>query len=189
MRPYRIIMVAVLLSACQRNESGSTKAIVSSASLNPQGVPLVRKEFPGLPPFDKLTSGTFDKAGMAPVFESVTGMPLPKDVTPISGDYKIYNEDYGRGQNSRSFQSYFSAPSETAARLISEINTHWKKTYLILPDWEIHLRNHGEKDFGPIKVSKESKSLFVFNPYAYYQESSQVVIDPKSGGILVSASN
>lgn len=189
MRYYQIIIIVWFLSSCQREEVGSAKALVATGGVNPHGVALVRKDLFGIPPLDKLISGQFDKAGMAAVFESVTGIPLPNDVIPISGEYKIYNEDSGRGQNSRSIKSYFSAPPETASRLISEINRRWEKTYKILPDWKIQVYDHGEKDFGPIKVSSESKSLFVFNPYAYYQESSQIVIDPITGGILVSGSN
>ena len=132
-----------------------------------------------------VTSGLFDPIGLANVYEKVTGQSLPVDAIALSGNYRVYTEDYGRGIISLNYKAYFRFPPENIEKLMSEIVNYWEKQFCTIPDWKIRPARFGAKDFGAIKVSDSSMLITVSNSYVYYRELYRVIIDPTTGVVIV----
>ena len=136
-----------------------------------------------IPPMETLGEGKFSQKGMADAFQQSVGWAPPVYVTPLEGDYKVWNQKDFAGRNRSNCRVRFTVLPEKMKELADAIEKTWRGKHGTNPDYTIYrsTRNEAGLDFPAGTIT-----LLLHDRYASYTlDHLQIYLDPVAGEMLL----
>lgn len=194
--PHLMLSVLILLSSCNKESdtsSGSQAKAPPSPSptrklqaFKPAPIP---KVLDTVPPMSEEVVGTFSQQGLADTFKHATGLSMPETVTPVSGDFRVWDEKDYAGRKRSTYEARFHAHPKSAANLLADIEKAWKIERDRNPKLKMEevVRTRHANNKGQV-LNIGTKVIAIYDPYSPYTEFHfKLVFDPLSGNIIITS--